>query len=188
LHLDAGDYLSYTPQSHRVGPNNLNSGVNLRRGRIGVIGKVLGDWNYALIYDFGGSNDSGPATGTTGGITSGGIETAELSYNGFRPFTIEGGYQDVPTRSTRQRGSNDIMFVERSSAQVIAANLAAGDFRSNVGGHWNNDRVGSHLRYRSTSGSSHAGFGSQFGATGRATYQLLQNDNYSLHIGADAKA
>jgi len=32
-----------------------------------------------------------------------------------------------------------------------------------------------------------AGFGSQFGATGRATYQLLQNDNYSLHIGADAE-
>lgn len=188
LHLDAGDYLSYTPQSQRVGPNNLNSGVNLRRGRIGVIGKVLGDWNYALIYDFGGSNDAGPATGTTGGITSGGIETAELSYTGFRPFVIEGGYQDVPFTLDEATSSNDIMFVERSSAQVIAANLAAGDFRSNVGGHWNNDRfwVGVYGT-GPTSGSSHAGFGSQFGATGRATYQILQNDNYSLHIGADAE-
>jgi phosphate-selective porin OprO/OprP len=189
LHFDAGDYLNVSPSSAKGSvANNLNSGVNLRRGRIGVVGKIMGDWNYGLIYDFGGSNDSGPATGTTGGITTGGIETAELTYNGFRPFAIEGGYEDVPYTLEEATSSNDIMFVERSSAQVIAVNLAAGDFRSNFGGHWNNDRAWVGLYGTGpTSGSSHAGLGSQFGAVGRATYQVLQSDNYSFHIGADAE-
>ena len=35
--------------------------------------------------------------------------------------------------------SNDILFMERSSAQVIAVNVAAGDFRSTVGTRWWND-------------------------------------------------
>ena len=34
---------------------DLNSGVNARRARIGVVGKFAGDWNYSLIFDFGGS-------------------------------------------------------------------------------------------------------------------------------------
>jgi phosphate-selective porin OprO and OprP len=182
LHFDAGDYLSYTPQSHRVGPNNLNSGVNLRRGRIGVAGKILGDWNYALIYDFGGTNDSG-----AGGINASGVETAELTYNGFRPFAIEAGYQDIPYTLDEATSSNDIMFIERASSQVIATNIAANDFRSNVGGHWNNDRAWIGIYGTGPqSGASHA-IGQQFGAVGRATYQVLQNDNYSFHIGADAE-
>ena len=29
---------------------------------IGVTGKFAGDWNYSLIYDFGGSSDGFPPT------------------------------------------------------------------------------------------------------------------------------
>lgn len=182
IHYDMGDYLDYNPQSRKVGPNNLNSGVNLRRGRIGVLGKVLGDWNYALIYDFGGTNNSG-----AGGINASGIEMAELTYNGFRPFAIELGYQDIPYTLDEATSSNDIMFVERASSQVIATNIAANDFRSNVGGHWNNDRVWVGVYGTGPqSGASHA-VGQQFGAVGRATYQVLQSDTYSFHIGADAE-
>src|SRR5262245_3595006 len=59
----------------------------------GLLGKFFEDWNYALIYDFGGSSDGfggtaavGPAPGTPvgflpGGATSG-IENAYLSYTG----------------------------------------------------------------------------------------------------------
>ena len=63
----------------------LDNGVNVRRARFGVLGKFFDDWNYALIYDFGGTSDGfggtgavGPAPGTRsalpGGATSG-IET-----------------------------------------------------------------------------------------------------------------
>ena len=184
LHFDMGDYLDYNPQSRRVGPNDLNSGVNLRRGRLGVVGKVLGDWNYAFIYDFGGTNDTGPGGG---GVTTGGIETAEVTYNGFRPIAFELGYQDIPYTLDEATSSNDIMFIERASSQVIATNIAANDFRSNVGGHWNNDRAWVGIYGTGPqSGANHA-VGQQFGAVGRATYQVLQNDNYSFHIGADAE-
>ena len=188
FHFDMGAYPNYSPNRPNVAPANLNSGVDLRRGRIGVLGKIAGDWNFGLIYDFGGSNDSGPAVGGTGGITTGGIETAELTYNGFRPFAFEFGYEDVPYTLDEATSSNDIMFTERASSQVIAANLAAGDFRSNIGGHWNNDRawVGIYAT-GPTSGNSHAGIGQQFGAVGRATYQILQSDAYSLHVGVDAE-
>jgi phosphate-selective porin OprO/OprP len=190
IHFDMGDYLDYNPQSHGAGvTQNLNSGVNLRRGRLGVIGKVLGDWNYALIYDFGGSNDTGPSNPGTPANQTGGIETAEISYTGLRPFVFELGYQDTPFTLDEATSSNDIMFIERASPQVIAANLAAGDFRSNVGGHWNNDRAW--IGIYGTGGASGAlhgtGIAQQFGAFGRATYQVLQSDNYSLHIGADAE-
>ena len=163
-------------QSTKSPTQDLNSGENLRRARIGVVGKVAGDWNYGLIYDFGGSNDNGPGqAGGTAASASGGIETAELTYNGFRPVAIEAGIEDVPYTLDEATSSNDIMFMERSSSQVIAANLAAGDFRSNLGGHWNNDRaLARRLLHRAEPPVNRiANLGQQFGATERATYQLL---------------
>jgi phosphate-selective porin OprO and OprP len=183
IHWDIGDYLNVSPKNPHVGPTNLNSGENLRRARLGVIGKFFGDWKYALIYDFGGTTDSG-----VGGINPSGIETAEISYTGFHPFVIEGGAQDVPYTLDESTSSNDIMFIERASSQVIAANIAAGDFRENFGGHWNNDRLWLGTYFTGpTTGTNRGGIASQVGATQRATFQVLQNDLYSLHIGADAE-
>lgn len=183
IHWDVGDYMNVNPKNAKVAPTNLNSGENFRRARLGIQGKILGDWNYALIYDFGGTTDSG-----AGGINASGIETAEISYNGFRPFTIEGGAQDVPYTLDEATSSNDIMFIERASSQVIAANIAAGDFRENFGGHWNNDRIwlGAYFTGPQT-GTGRANIASQVGAIQRATYQVLQNDQYSFHVGIDAE-
>jgi phosphate-selective porin OprO/OprP len=192
IHWDVGDYVHYHAENRSgtattATPNNLNSGENFRRARLGVVGKVAGDWNYALIYDFGGSTD----TGGTGTFNGGGIETAEISYNGFRPLTIEGGAQDIPYTLDEAISSNDIMFIERSSSQVIATNIAANDFRENFGGHWNNDRawIGAYFTGPQT-GSVHAitsGVANQIGAVQRLTYNPLQSDAYSLHVGFDAE-
>ena len=67
-------------------PQQLDDGVNVRRGRIGVLGKFMGDWNYALIYDFGNSSDGfgGLAPGSLPGGGISGIENAYLSYTGFK--------------------------------------------------------------------------------------------------------
>jgi phosphate-selective porin OprO/OprP len=54
VHFDVGDY-DYHPNSAATVPQRLDDGANVRRARIGVLGKFLGDWNYALIYDFGGA-------------------------------------------------------------------------------------------------------------------------------------
>src|SRR6267154_1774785 len=81
MHFDGGGY-DYHPNTPATVPQRLDNGVNLRRARIGVLGKFGGDWNYALIYDFGGSSDgfastasfcaAPPAGGTAIGFLPGG--------------------------------------------------------------------------------------------------------------------
>jgi phosphate-selective porin OprO/OprP len=77
IHVDTGGYW-YDPNT-RTGflvpagppPQHLDSGVNARRARIGVLGTFMGDWNYALIYDFGGTSDGfGGTVASTVGTTT----------------------------------------------------------------------------------------------------------------------
>jgi phosphate-selective porin OprO/OprP len=183
LHLDAGTY-SYSPNSSHSSPQSLDSGVNARRARFGVIGTFMGDWNYALVYDFGGSSDGLSGTGSP----TSGIENAYVTYNGFKPFALEAGYMDTPYTLDEATSSNDIMFMERASSQVIASNLAAGDSRFAAGIRGNNDRLWAGAYFTGpTSGATHFGTSEQSGAFGRVTYQLLQDKNYSLHIGGDVE-
>ena len=179
LHFDIADYLSVHSQSP-TGPHSLTSGVNARRARIGILGKFLGDWNYTLIADFGGSTD-GPQTSN--------IENGYISYTGFRPVAIDFGYLDVPFTLDEATSSNDIMFIERAEIQNIVTNMAANDARSALGVRSNNDRywAGAYLT-GPVAGATHTGANmQQFGGTVRATYQVLQGPNYSLHLGADGE-
>src|SRR3954447_1992117 len=107
IHFDGGGY-DYHPNTAATVPQRLDNGVNVRRARIGVVGKFMGDWNFGLIYDFGGTSDGFGGTAGVGGAGVGflpgaavsGIENAYLSYTGFKPFggnlAIEGGIMDVP--------------------------------------------------------------------------------------------
>jgi phosphate-selective porin OprO/OprP len=182
LHLDVANYLNVEPQSP-TGPHSLTSGINARRARIGVLGKFAEDWHYALVYDFGGNADSGNA-----GVNASGIEQGWLSYEGLRPFAFEIGYMDVPWTLDGATSTNDIMFLERSTPGIVAANLVAGDFRSAAGVRANNDRYWAGVYLTGpNSGALHSGSnGQQFGGVARATYQVLQGDNHSLHLGVDA--
>jgi phosphate-selective porin OprO/OprP len=116
-----------------------------------VIGKFMEDWNYALIYDFGGASDGFASTASAGGVPVGflpggalsGIENAYLSYTGFKPFggklAIEGGVMDLPYTLDEATSSNDVVFMERAAAGIAATNIAAGDFRSAFGARWYTD-------------------------------------------------
>ena len=126
VHWDVGGY-DYRPNSAATSPQGLDDGENLRRARIGVVGKFLGDWNYTLIYDFGGSSDGFGGTAAVAGVAAGflpggatsGIEQANVSYMGIKPFggqlAIDGGYLDVPYTLGEATSSNDIVFMERAS-------------------------------------------------------------------------
>jgi phosphate-selective porin OprO/OprP len=202
LHLDVGGY-SYDPNTALTSPQHLDAGVNARRARIGVLGTFMGDWNYGLVYDFGGSSDGFGGTvasnnGTTtgllpGGITSG-IENAYLSYQGIKGLAIEGGYMDVPYTLDEATSSNDILFMERATSQVIAANIAAGDFRSTFGGRWYGDWfwVGAYVT-GPTSGAIHSGSSAlpngateQYGGFGRVALHYTEGD-FTFHVGGDAQ-
>jgi phosphate-selective porin OprO/OprP len=212
VHFDVGGY-DYRPNTTATSPQKLDDGENLRRARIGVVGKFLGDWNYALIYDFGGSSDGFASTASTGaaagaGGTSvgflpggalAGVESAYLSYTGFNPFggklAVEGGYMDTLYTLDEATSSNDIMFMERASSGIIAQNIAAGDFRSAFGARWYTDRfwIGAY-ETGPTSGAIHSasslnpnGASEQAGTFVRAAGQLISGNDYSLHLGADAE-
>jgi phosphate-selective porin OprO and OprP len=206
LHFDVGSY-DYRPNTAATTPQSLDNGFNARRARIGLVGKFMGDWNYALIYDFAGSSDGFAGTASAGGTAVGflpggglsGIENAYLSYTGFKPFggklAIEGGYMDLPYTMDESMSSNDILFMERSSAQVIAVNIAAGDIRSTVGARWYNDRfwMGAYATgpaggaIHSASSVNPNGTSEQAGAVARAAGQVVSGKDYSLHLGADAE-
>jgi phosphate-selective porin OprO/OprP len=206
IHFDGGGY-DYHPSTAATVPQRLDNGVNARRARIGVVGKFLGDWNFGLVYDFGGTSDgfggTASAAGTPVGFLPGGalsgLENAYLSYTGIKPFggqlAIEGGVMDLPYTLDEATSSNDILFMERASSQVIAANIAAGDFRSTVGARWFNDMfwAGAYLT-GPTTGAIHSassinppGTTEQYGAVARVAAQLVNTKEYSLHLGGNAQ-
>jgi phosphate-selective porin OprO/OprP len=212
VHWDVGGY-DYHPNSSATSPQKLDDGENLRRARIGLIGKFFGDWNYALIYDFGGSSDgfggtasigaAPPAGGTAVGFLPGGalsgIENAYLSYTGFHPFdgklAIEAGVMDLPYTLDEATSSNNIVFMERASSGLIAQNIAAGDFRSAVGARWYTDRLwaGAYATgpaagaIHSASSLNPNGTTEQTGAIARVAGQVVSGNDYSIHLGGEAE-
>jgi phosphate-selective porin OprO and OprP len=206
MHFDGGGY-DYRPNTAATVPQRLDDGVNVRRARIGVIGKFMEDWNYALIYDFGGASDGFASTASVGGVPVGflpggalsGIENAYLSYTGFKPFggklAIEGGVMDLPYTLDEASSSNDIPFMERAASGVAATNIAAGDFRSAFGARWYTDTfwAGAYVT-GPTTGAIHSasslnppGTTEQYGVIARAAGQIVSGKDYSLHIGGDAQ-
>jgi len=182
--IDAADYVK-SPATP------LDSGINARRARLGIGGTFLNDWSYRLIYDFGSSADS-LTPGVSGAPTSG-VENAYLTYNGFNkqgnslPLAIDIGYLDIPWTLDEATSSNDIMFMERASPQVVATQFGGGDFRSAIGARSNGKRYWAGLYLTGPqSGAPHTGASDgNFSLLGRASYQLVQTDDLTWHVGVN---
>ncbi len=174
LQFDAGGYFGFHPDSRYTGPQNLSTGVNARRARIGASG-VAGDFSYTFLYDAGNSQDT----------TQRGIEALQLTYNGVKGMAAEIGYSATPFTLDQATSSNDLLFLERSTPTNIAINFNAGDFRSNAGVRFFGDRywVGAYVTGPSSSSDSHTQTGERLGAFQRAAFQVLKGPDYSLHLG-----
>ncbi len=226
LHLDTGGYLSYKPAAATLDQKGLADGIDLRRARIGVVGNFMTDWHYAFVYDFGNTSDSynpnnalANANSSTSPTTSNnflsGVENALITYNGFYqhgqqfPVAFDVGVQDVPWTLDEATSSNDIMFMERSSAQVVATEFGGGDFRSALDVRSNNDRywfgaflTGPNPGALHTAGAScntgttavtagtpcvtsaqMTGLGPQLAFLTRGSYQVVQTREATLHLG-----
>ena len=187
LHFDAADYLRYRPGTGGANgePTAINNGVNARRARIGILGKFAGDWNYELTYDLGGTTDTVNSTETK--PIASGLNHAYVSYNGFRPVGIDLGYLDVPHTLGESMSSNDILFLERPAIVDVVNGIAAGDARSAFGVHGNTDRAWGGLYLTGPASGANHSDGEQIGGIARATYQVLQNDDYTFHVGVDGQ-
>ncbi|HEX4507796.1 MAG TPA: porin [Alphaproteobacteria bacterium] len=171
---DVGYYPGFDAKNKSIGPQNLNSGFNDRRARIGVTGKAAGDFSYTFIYDAGNSSDATPK----------GIETAQISYLGLKNFQFDIGYSNQLFTLDQSTSSYDTLFMERATPSNIATNLNTGDNRASVGGRYYTDRlwVGAYVTGPAV-GDAHAQ-GERIGAFERIAYQVLADPEYSLHVGA----
>jgi phosphate-selective porin OprO/OprP len=98
---------------------NLSDGTTFRRARIGIAGKAFGDFEYTVLYDFGGS----------GVEDNGHIQELWLQYSGWKPAHFRVG-AFAPFIGLEDAGStNGMMFLERPTSTDIARSIAGGDFR-----------------------------------------------------------
>jgi len=173
LQGDLGYYPGFDAKNRSIGPQNLNSGFNARRARIGVTGKAAGDFAYTFIYDAGNSSDA----------TAKGIEAAQVAYLGLKNFQFDIGYGSQPFTMDQSTSSYDTLFMERSTPTNIALNLNTGDNRSAVGGRYFTDRlwVGAYVTGPAV-GDVH-GQAERIGAFQRVAYQVLSDPDYTLHVG-----
>ena len=119
LRLDA-DAGSFFDQDN---PGGYRSGVNLRRGRLGLGGTFLRDFGYAFTWELGGSNPN----------DYGNFYEGQIFYTGFRDTTLRIG-AFTPQHLPDYAGSSfDLPFLERAAISNIVASLASGDTREAVG-------------------------------------------------------
>ena len=213
LQLDTAAYFQTAPGStstdlRRDGPalgssstntdaahaRDLKDGTDWRRARIGLDGTAYGDWDYRLLFDFGGS----------GVEDSGQLYEAWAQYSGLKPFHFRVGAWPQPIGLEDQMSTNSQLFLERPAIADVARALAAGDTRIGAGGFGYGDRwfvsfdvtgrtigvvnTGTYIT-STTVGSSSADvgtgqtFGDQVGMVGRAVYTPFKGHDWRLNLG-----
>jgi phosphate-selective porin OprO/OprP len=122
--FDTGQYFQKNnlPATVTGSARDLNSGTNFRRARFGIDGKLFGDFDYALIYEFGGS----------GAEDTGHIQEVWAQYTGWHPWRIRIGAFEPNIGLTAAVSTSQMPFLERASPSEVARNVAAGDSRSAI--------------------------------------------------------
>ncbi|HUD52572.1 OprO/OprP family phosphate-selective porin, partial [Parvibaculum sp.] len=151
-----------------------NNGANFRRAEIGVEGKFMRDWGYVLGLQFGGTKDSSPTI----------IKEAYLSYNGISGIKIQGGAIGVPLTLDYATSSNDITFIERSSAANMMISLGSDDSRTAFGVRGNTDNVFGMLYYtKDTVGTDATTHAESDNVVGRVAVAFQPVEKSNIHLG-----
>lgn len=162
--------------------NDLSSGTNFRRARLGVDGKAFGDWNYALWADFGGSGGETPV-----------LNQAYIEYAGWKPFgaanpvRLRVGAWATPTGLEDATSNTEGLFLERPAAAELVRNIAGGDGRSGVGFFANGDHwyASGTLTGAVVGVPATAEFTEQTGYLARIAFNPLHGADYDVHVGAN---
>jgi phosphate-selective porin OprO/OprP len=193
MQFDAADYMqtSAGPLSvdHRRGATpsdtaharDLSSGSNFRRARIGVDGRMFGDFEYNVLFEFGGAGEE----------DAGHIQELWLQYSGLKPFHARIGAFPPSYGLADQASTNGAPFLERPAIADIARSLAGGDYREGAeiwasGPHWYANaavtgRVVGVVNSQATGVSQP--YDSQLGLIGRVAVLPLKGDDYLVHLG-----
>jgi phosphate-selective porin OprO/OprP len=181
LQFDMGGYFQNSKSNDILpaGARELNTGSNLRRGRIFVVGKY-GDWTANLTPDFGGSPD---------GTVS--LYEGNINYSGFKPITATVGFFKPWYSLQDSMSSNDFLFMERPSIVEIARNLAAGDARASIGFKASTDDYFASAYFTGgTWGDQTAGLlnEEQWGGVVRVAARPFHGEDWNVHAGFSGSA
>jgi phosphate-selective porin OprO and OprP len=163
---------------------DLNDGTNFRRARIGIGGKLFGDFNYNALFDFGGA----------GAEDTGKIQELWLEYAGFKPMRLRVGAFAPLVGLADASSTNGMLFLERPAPAEIARTLAGGDRRTGLQLAGNGDKwlaafavTGPSISSLNSaaSGFNTQNFDEQLGYTARLAFSPLKGEDYRVHVGAN---
>jgi len=171
--------------SPRTAANDLGSGTNFRRARLGFDGTAFKDWNYALWGEFGGS-----------GGESALLNQAYIEYAGFKPFGLEEplrlriGAWATPAGLEDATSNTESLFLERAAVAELVRNFATGDGRTGVGATLRGPRwYASALFSGKVVGTpATAEFDQQSGYALRVAFNPIKGADYDVHVGANLQS
>jgi phosphate-selective porin OprO/OprP len=168
---DAGTYFQ-NPLPTTQFPQ-LNSGTNLRRGRIFFVGKY-DDFTLNITPDFGGSPDGSPT-----------LYEANLNFTGFKPVTATFGYFKPWFSLYDSQSSNDFLLMERPSIIEISRNVAAGDTRASGSFKASTDQYFAAAAVTGTTYGAQSSSllnGEQIGMVGRLAGRPYYDKDWNVHL------
>ncbi|MFL5295510.1 MAG: OprO/OprP family phosphate-selective porin [Phenylobacterium sp.] len=193
--FDAGKYFQKDNLGQLVVGRDLNEGTNFRRARFGIDGKLFKDFDYAIIYEFGGS----------GGEDAGHIQEIWAQYSALKPWKIRLGAFEPNIGLAAAVSTSQMPILERPSPAEVARNVAAGDSRSALqvfgNGVWGQGDAGVAARWfasaaltgntvgtiNSTGGATAQPFDEQTAIIGRFAIAPFDTTNWQLHFGVNGQ-
>lgn len=166
---------SFGDATEAVRARDLNDGTNFRRAQLGVEGKLTDDWNYSLIYEFGGSGQE----------DGGRIQDLYLQYNGFAPFKIRAGAFAPSVGLEDSVSSTDTLFLERASPSDLARAVAGADGRTGIAAFGNGEEWFASLAVTGAPIATQS-FDEQVALVGRVAGLVVKSNDLNIHLGANA--
>jgi phosphate-selective porin OprO/OprP len=161
----------------------IKDGVDFRRARIGVYGNAFGDFQYRLLFDFGGA----------GVENAGFLYEGWAQYSGLNPIKVRVGAFSPLYGLADQDSTAAQPLLERPASADTARNLAAGDSRIAAQVFAVNDRwLASVAVTGRTVGQLNSGtasptpqtYGDPLAFVGRAAGTPLEGPDWRVHLGA----
>ena len=160
--------------------NNLSSGTDFRRARLGLDFTAFGDWNGAIWGDFGGRGAEAPV-----------LNQAWVEYAGWKTKDFAARFRvgawSTPANLEDGTGASEQLFAERATVSELQRGIAGGDGRSSIGAFFNGKSwyFGGVLTGDVVGAPAAAEFGESEGYIVRAAIDPIHGSDYDVHLGAN---